>query len=145
MLKDDLDLENLSEGTKGNIAVEYFRDMFMSSNPYDLDSLFEGFQERVTPAMNTVLIKLIYAEEIKMADFSVKSSSAPGEDGFTGVFYQKYWHIVGPSVVAEIQGLFNTTSLSPGWNDTQICLIPKIANPHSDEGYEVHQVMFSPV
>lgn len=109
--------------------MEYFRDLFMSSNPYDLDSLFEGFNERITPAMNLALTRPISAEEIKMAAFSVKSSSAPGDDGFTGIFYQKYWHIVGPSVVAEIQGFFTTSFLPPGWNHTQICLIPKIANP----------------
>ncbi|KAH0892354.1 hypothetical protein HID58_054783, partial [Brassica napus] len=32
--------------TIGNIAVEYFRDIFTSSNPWDLESLFEGFQSR---------------------------------------------------------------------------------------------------
>ncbi|CAA7042046.1 unnamed protein product [Microthlaspi erraticum] len=129
MLKDELGIEHFSEGAKGDIAVEYFRDLFMSSNPYDLDSLFEGFEEMVTPEMNIALTRPISVEEIKLAAFNVKSSSAPGEDGFTGIFYQKYWHIVGPSVIAEIQHFFSSATLSPGWNHTQLCLIPKVANP----------------
>ncbi|KAF2541639.1 hypothetical protein F2Q68_00029963 [Brassica cretica] len=34
---------NRENGAKGNIAVEYFIELFMSSNPVDLESLFEGF------------------------------------------------------------------------------------------------------
>ncbi|CAA7036116.1 unnamed protein product [Microthlaspi erraticum] len=104
MLKDDAGSENFSEGAKGNIAVEYFRELFMSSNPYDLDSLFEGFQGRVSQEMNAILTASISVEEIKQAAF-------------------------GPSVIAEVQGFFNTAILPPGWNHTQICLIPKIPNP----------------
>ena len=62
----------------------------MSSNPTDLETLFEGFQSRVTPAMNEALTKEITDEKIKAAAFSVKGSSAPGEDGITGVFYKNY-------------------------------------------------------
>ncbi|KAF2587903.1 hypothetical protein F2Q70_00040825 [Brassica cretica] len=30
-------------GSKGNIAVEFYRDLFMSSNPMDMEPLFVGF------------------------------------------------------------------------------------------------------
>lgn len=42
MLLDELGRENFSEGSKSNIAVEYFRELFLSTNPFDLESLFEG-------------------------------------------------------------------------------------------------------
>ena len=82
--------ENFSEGSKGNIAVEYFRDLFRSSNPFDLEALFTGFQGRVTPAMNVMLSAPVSAEEIRKAAFNIKGSNAPGEDGLTGIFYQKF-------------------------------------------------------
>lgn len=129
MLLDNLGEEHFSEGAKGNIAVEYFRDLLMSSNPTDLESLFEGFQSRVMQTMNTTLTARVTEEEIKQASFSVKGSSAPGEDGVTGVFYQRFWHIVGPALTKEIQFFFATSIIPDGWNHTQLSLIPKIPKP----------------
>ena len=118
MLLDDSDQEHFSEGAKGNIAVEIFRDLLTSSNPYDLESLFHGFNSRVTDAMSVHLTAPVSSEEIKAAAFSVKGNSAPGEDGLTGIFYQKFWHVVGPSLSAEISQFFNTAIIPEGWNHT---------------------------
>ena len=103
----------------------------MSSNPHDLESLFVGFQERVSPGMNLSLTRPITNEEIRLAAFSVKGSSAPGEDGLTGLFYQKFWHIVGPVLTAEVHSFFQTAVLPTCWNHTQISLLPKIPHPSS--------------
>jgi len=124
-----LGVEHFSEGAKGQIAIDFFKDLFMSSNPVDLKSLFEGFQSRVTETMNAELIKEVSDVEIMTAAFSVKGSSAPGEDGLTGVFYQRFWHIVGPGLTAEIQEFFRSSIMPEGWNHTQISLLPKIVNP----------------
>lgn len=129
MLLDDANQEHFSEGSKGNIVVEYFRNLFMSSNPFDLQSLFQGFESRVSPEMNTRLTATVSTDEIKRVAFVVKGSSAPGEDGLTGVFYQKYWHIVGPALTTEIQLFFETANMSDGWNHTQLCLLPKVIKP----------------
>lgn len=48
MLLDDMGREHFSEGGKGNLVVEFYRVLFTSSNPHDLESLFEGFRVRVT-------------------------------------------------------------------------------------------------
>lgn len=114
ILKDIFGNENYSEGSKGNIAVEFYRDLFMSSNPTDMDSLFEGSQARVTPNMNEFLTKPISNEEIKDAAFGVKESSAPGEDGLAGFFYQKYWHIMGSKVTQDVLSFFQTAVMPEG-------------------------------
>ena len=131
MLKDERGNEYFAEGAKGHLAVEYFRELFMSSNPSDLETLFDGFQSRVTPALNEALLREITDEEIRAAAFSVKGSSAPGEDGLTGVFYRNYWHIVGPKVIEEVHSFFQTSVLPAGWNHTQLCLLPKITKPET--------------
>ncbi|KAL0711802.1 hypothetical protein Bca4012_018780 [Brassica carinata] len=129
MLLDETGQEHFSEGAKGHIAVEFFRDLFMSSNPLDLESLFVGFRSRITDSMNGRLTRPVSAEEIKQAAFSIKGSSAPGEDGLTGLFYQRFWHIVGHGLIEEIQGFFRSSVMPAGWNHTQISLIPKVQNP----------------
>lgn len=129
MLMDELGTEHYSEGAKGHVATEFYRDLFMSSNPHDLVSLFDGFTERVTPEMNTLLCKEITPEEIRRAAFAIRGKSAPGEDGFNGIFYEKYWHIVGAQLIDEIQGFFTSSVVPPCWNHTHLSLIPKITNP----------------
>ena len=131
MLLDELGHEHFTEGSKGNIAVEYYRDLFRSSSPFDIESLFMDFQGRVTEDMNQKLTEPVSAEEIMKAAFSVKGSSAPGEDGLTGIFYQKFWHIVGPQLTAEITQFFNSSIIPEGWNHTQLSLLPKIPKPSS--------------
>ncbi|KAL0751744.1 hypothetical protein Bca101_033747 [Brassica carinata] len=129
MLLDDFGQEHFSEGAKGHIAAEYFRNLFLSANPFDLETIFEGFLSRITPEMNEALIREVSEDEIKRAAFGVKGSSAPGEDGFSGTFYQKFWHIVGPSVTHDVRCFFSSSTSLASWNHTQLCLIPKITNP----------------
>ncbi|XP_013608296.1 PREDICTED: uncharacterized protein LOC106315069 [Brassica oleracea var. oleracea] len=129
MLQDDNGTEFFSEGAKGNLDAEYFTNLFMSSNPHDLESLLDRFEGRVSLEMNEMLTKPVSQEEIRVAAFNVRGSSAPGEDGLTGTFYKKFWHVVGPSVVAEVQSFFNYAVLLAGWNHTHLYLLPKIQKP----------------
>ncbi|KAL0847837.1 hypothetical protein Bca101_021084 [Brassica carinata] len=80
MLLDNLGVEHFSEGAKGNIAVDFFRELFESSNPFDLESLYEGFENRVFTEMNSLLSREITDDKIKLAAFGIKGSSTPGED-----------------------------------------------------------------
>ncbi|XP_013594546.1 PREDICTED: uncharacterized protein LOC106302626 [Brassica oleracea var. oleracea] len=75
----------LREGAKGDIAVGYFRDLFMSSNSLDLESLFKGFQGKVTEDMNVTLTKEFTPEEIKRAAFSIRVAVHLEKMGSLGV------------------------------------------------------------
>lgn len=86
MLVDEMGREQFLEGERGEVAVNFYRDLFMSSNPFDLESIFEGLEPRVTATINADLTAPISQEEIKTSAFSVKNGSAPGEDVFTGIF-----------------------------------------------------------
>lgn len=67
-------------------------------------------------------------EEVRSTAFAIKSSSAPGADGMTGLFFQQYWDIVGPKVTDEVLSFFKDGSFDDEWNFTQLCLIPKKVN-----------------
>lgn len=47
----------------------------------------------------------------------------------SGIFYQRFWHIVGLGLIDEIQGFFRSSVMPAGWNHTQISLLPKVQNP----------------
>lgn len=55
---------------------------------------------------------------------------SPGPDGFpVFFFYQKYWSIIGPNVIAGVLEFLNTKSLPGPNNFTYVVLIPKIKKP----------------
>ncbi|KAG7593406.1 Reverse transcriptase domain [Arabidopsis thaliana x Arabidopsis arenosa] len=128
-LFDDNNLEQFAEGSKGEIAVAYFRKIFSSSTPEGISEALDGMAPRVTEEMNIKLTQPVTSEEIKVAAFSIRGDSTPGADGMSGHFYQAYWDIVGSQVITEVQQFFESGILPAEWNFTQICLLPKKPNP----------------
>lgn len=70
--------------------MDYFRNMFTSSNPFLIDQALVDFEPRVTSDMNYVLKKDYTGEEIQVALSQMHPIKAPGP-----MFFQIYWHIVG--------------------------------------------------
>ncbi len=64
-------------------------------------------------------------EEIKSVVFARAPDKAPGPDGFSMVFFQRYWSVVQADILAMFFKLFagqlNLTDVNESW----ICLIPK--------------------
>ena len=56
-------------------------------------------------------------------------TKASGPDGMSLIFFQKYWDIVGPSVVNSVLQTLRTEVMHDGLNETFICLIPKVNCP----------------
>ena len=69
------------------------------------------------------------AEEIKDALFQMGSTKAPGLDGMNALFFQKFWHVVGESVINAVLDYFNSGVMDLAINHTHIVLIPKIKSP----------------
>ena len=128
-LVDNSGQEATSAEAMGRVAVEYFTSLFSSGVGGDLSDIFDGFPARVTAEINQKLSREVSDVEIRDAVFGIKSSSAPGWDGLNGLFFQKYWDIIGPDITKEIKAFFSTGSFPREWNVTQLCLIPKVINP----------------
>ena len=111
--------------------MDYFNDLFKSSNPPSYQPLFQEMRQRVSDEMNQQLIGEVSDEEIKSAVFSIKGSSAPGPDGMSGFFPQQYWDEIGPRVSSEVKMFFVTRRMPADWNFTYICLIPKVQEPET--------------
>ena len=76
----------------------------------------------------TFLSRQTNPEEIKLVLFDMDPYKAPGVDGLQAFFYQKYRHLVGPSLCRMVMQLFETGYLEKGVNNTKIVLIPKVDN-----------------
>jgi hypothetical protein len=90
--------------------------------PFQLEGLISPC---VTEAENESLSQIPEANEIKDVVWNMHPPKAPGLDGFSGIFFKKYWSIVGDQVVAAVQSFFRDGWLLRNVNHTYITLIPK--------------------
>lgn len=122
-LKDERGQEHFEEDAKGEVAKDYFTNLFKSTNSGDFSELFEGFNKRVSSRMNEILSREVSSGEVKEAVYSIKAGSASDPDGM------KYWEIIGPQVTKEVRDFFSTGIFPAEWNLTHLCLLPKVYDP----------------
>ena len=112
----------------GDAFAKYFQDLFTSAGPRQMDSVLEKVDRRVSD-MNNVLLKEFTIEEVGIALNQMAPLKAPGLDGFSASFFQKYWAVIGNEVSRVILYFLNNGVLNKELNLTYIALIPKVVNP----------------
>ncbi|XP_027109354.1 uncharacterized protein [Coffea arabica] len=85
--------------------------------------------ELVSVDQNADLLREVTMEEIKGVVFCLSKDSAPGADGYTGIFFQHCWDTVAPDVLAAVKDFLARTSIPKDIASTLIVLIPKKPNP----------------
>ncbi|CAH9130192.1 unnamed protein product, partial [Cuscuta epithymum] len=96
-----------------------------------IEPIIYSVEHKVTIDQNSQLLQPLRAEEIKEALFSMHPDKSPGPDGMSPGFYQHFWDVVGPDVVACCQRMFNSGLIPDGLNHTNIILIPKKDRPET--------------
>lgn len=110
----------------GTRAQFYFSDFF-SASPYYLNQrLFEGIQPVLSTADNDKFTELPSSEEIRAAIKEMNPASSPGNDGFTGYFYNSCWEIIQDDLCAFILDYFKGAYIPDEISATTLILIPKV-------------------
>uniref|UniRef100_A0A803P438 CCHC-type domain-containing protein n=1 Tax=Cannabis sativa TaxID=3483 RepID=A0A803P438_CANSA len=89
-----------------------FQELYQSTNPVineDLDALFTI---KVSPEENLLICRTPEDSEISEVIFKMHPLKAPGPDGFSGIFYRKYWNTVGPEVCKLVKEFFDQGTMS---------------------------------
>ncbi|KAL9687617.1 hypothetical protein QQ045_032022 [Rhodiola kirilowii] len=76
--------------------------------------------------MNNMLLAPFTEGEVKRALFQMHPIKAPGLDGFSALFYQSNWEVVGNDITRVALNCLNGEVLESGLNETLIVLIPKV-------------------
>jgi hypothetical protein len=90
----------------GGKFVSYFSDLFSTSAPHIEDNMLSLFAPVVSAEDNSFLCALPPEEEVVQALSSLGSTKVPSPDGFTAVFYKKYWSIAKSDVLDYIRDFF---------------------------------------
>ncbi|XP_015946638.1 uncharacterized protein LOC107471660 [Arachis duranensis] len=77
------------------LAGDHFQNLFKALENLDMAACISHIPVRVTDDMNEQLMEGVTDKEIKEATFSLGSLKAPGPNGLNGIFFQKYWTVVG--------------------------------------------------
>ncbi|KAG7599040.1 Reverse transcriptase domain [Arabidopsis suecica] len=112
-----------------HLAVDYFKDLFTTSDPQEFHSVLQDVPNMISEDMNQKLTREISPEEVKKALFSLHPDKAPGPDGMTAFFYQKLWDLIGQDLIKLVQNFHSSGSFDNRLNETNICLIPKTDRP----------------
>ena len=112
------------------IATSYFRQIFESSIPEYIEEALSEVLTTITGSMNEILTAPVSEWEVKLALFAMHPDKAPGPDGMTALFYQKFWDIVKEDMTLMVNKFLFDGTVVNGLNDTNICLIPKTNKPN---------------
>ena len=111
------------------VALEYFENLFQAGACERTGECLDAVSPKATPNMQQLLSQEFSAEEVKTALFQMGPTEAPRPDGMNALFYQKFWQIVGDTVVHAVLDYLNCGHMVPEINFTHIVLIPKIKSP----------------
>lgn len=95
----------------------------------NLSHLLTGININISSDINTALLATYTTEEVYSALKGMGPTKALGCDGFSALFFQKFWHIMGKDVETFCLGILNDGKDFDSLNLTDIVLIPKTPNP----------------
>ncbi|KAF5447221.1 hypothetical protein F2P56_032789 [Juglans regia] len=120
------DMEGIAEA-----FCQHYMALFSSFNPCGLEACLSHIQPSVTEAMNNNLSSPFTLEEVNEALFQMNPLGSPGPDGFSAIFYQSHWGVVGGDVTKAVLEVLNHGGDLGSINDTFIVLIPKLKSPQT--------------
>lgn len=111
------------------ILVDYYQQLFTSSNPALVDEVVEKILCSISDEMNGELLADFTREEVVVALNQIEPLKAPGLDGLPPLFFQYFWQEVGDDVTEAVLSCLSTGVIPPSINRTFIALIPKVKSP----------------
>lgn len=114
------------------VASDYFQGIFTTSEPGNFEEALRYVDTKVKPSMNANLLRIPPDLEIKKAVEEINPYKAPGPDGMTSLFYQRFWEVTARDIITMVKEFFSTYLFDPRLNQTNICLIPKMDCPLDD-------------
>jgi elongation factor P--beta-lysine ligase len=108
-------------------AVEFYNKLLgkEASEGLKLDESFQDDGEKVTPKENQMLEESFTEDEIKSDIDNSYAERAPGPDGFSFMFYQKFWPTIKKDFMAIVKDFEARRANMARLNYARIILVPE--------------------
>ena len=129
-------------------TISYFKRLFTTSHPSRILEVTDTIPAKVTDEMNQRLISTFTRDEVEAALKQMHPTKAPGPNGMSTIFFQKYWDVVGNDIMCMVLNVLNSNMLITDINRTNITLIPKINSPSKMSDFRLKSlcnVLYKPV
>ena len=73
-----------------NIIVDYYRTLFITSNPWEINYVLQFTPQVVTLDMNNMLLAKFTKIEVDITLKKMAPLKSPGPNGMSPIFYQHY-------------------------------------------------------
>lgn len=110
----------------GELAQDFFSDLF-SASPYHMEAkLFDGIPSYVSDWENMEFCRIPKEEEILAIIKEMNANGAPGNDGFTGHFFSACWDVIKTDLGNFIQDFFQGSYIPKEISSITLALLPKV-------------------
>ena len=109
------DMEKIEE-----TIVDYYTQLFSSSNPLDFSKLINAVEPKVSHEMNNMLTREFIGSEVKTALNQMYPLKYLGPDGMPPLFFQHFPPIIGNVFTKTVLDFLNSGISPPNFNDTHI-------------------------
>ena len=115
---------DINEGIQ-KVFVDYFTDIFTTSNPSFVEEFLKAMDKRVSDEMNNMLDKPFTEDDVNKAIDQMHLHKSSGPNGMTACFYQRYWTSIRQGCGKVILDFLNNGGSLSHINNTNVVLIPK--------------------
>jgi hypothetical protein len=129
IIKDTMNVPHTDHDEIEQILTNHFQLLYSTQPTNNISETVQVVKNKINQDMYDYLNEAYTADEVLSAIKNMKSLAAPGPDGLPARFYHTYWDIIGPDITKEVLQVLNNGGNPQPYNDTHICLIPKINNP----------------
>ncbi|VFQ95836.1 unnamed protein product, partial [Cuscuta campestris] len=112
-------------------AINFFSKLYKEDSVSDDSHIFNFIPKIINEEDNKLICTLPQGEEVRRAIWDLNEHSASGPDGYNGVFFKIFWHIIQQEVVRASQEFFLCLPVPKSYGATLLTLIPKEDNPKS--------------
>ena len=82
------------------VILNYFSSIYSMDHPTSFDASLNAVAPWVTQEMNGELLRMFRVKKIRAALNQMHPTKAPSPNDMSSIFFQKYWDVVGQSVVS---------------------------------------------
>lgn len=93
-IADEAGNEYVEEAEIAEIFVKFFEDLFTTNGSVDVEPVLNKVTAHISESEAVILGEPFTAEEVRHALFQMHPSKAPGPDGMSAMFFQKFWGVV---------------------------------------------------